>query len=151
MDTSGGPIRIVVHSGDWDMGGFSTIEINGGNTCTVYMTSKVNYIMQQGANTITLNPSERVDLHRVVIASTVGDDLTIPRFLMAQDNLFYGTIWAPNAAVSINQGCQLFGAIIGSYVHLDQCDGVHYDRGLKESIWILDYRTYRVYFRKRDV
>lgn len=42
----------------------------------------------------------------------------------------YGTIYAPNASVTINSNFELFGSIVAYQVHLDSNSRVHYDEAL---------------------
>lgn len=57
----------------------------------------------------------------------VGTDQT---FLFEQSSLFYGTIYAPDADVILENGAELYGAIIVDDAELHNSAELHYDASL---------------------
>ena len=151
FDTSAGPINIVVHTGHWDVGAWSNLQVTGDSRVTIYMSGN-NYFQMQQASSVT-NPWGRTDLFMVVINSNnlptnVGDGA---RFELMQDNVYYGTVWAPGADIHLHQGTQIYGAIIANFVQIDQAIGIHYDRSQIEKLWKLNYDSYKVYWQRREI
>lgn len=146
FDTTGGPVNMVIHDGDFDMGRMSNVVVVGDKPVRIFMSGFNTFNMQQYSN--VLNPARRCDLFQVIINS---NDIGSPRFWMRQYNDYYGTVWAPDADLQIDQGTEVYGALIGRTVQLDQTDGVHYDEALMDGQWILIPDSYRVYFKRRVV
>ena len=65
-----------------------------------------------------INPGLTVDLDDVLFESNAK---------------FYGTIYAPNAAIDIDSNFELFGAIVARQLHLDSNSKIHFDEALLNS------------------
>ena len=144
LDTTGGPIQIVIHSGDFSMSEESSIEIVGDNPVTIYMSGNdANFDMDEESS-ITNNDG-RADLFGVVMKSNTR------RFLMDEEGEYYGTIWAPDVDVDTGEESTIYGAIIGRGVAMDEETALHYDVALAAGKTVLVLDSYRVHFKKRDL
>lgn len=146
FDTSGGPIRIVVHTDDVLLGRNSALMVTGENPVFIYLSGYNKFEMDNLSN--VLNSWGRTDLFQVVINS---NDPGYPRFDMGQNTAYYGTVWAPNADLLLLQSGHIFGAVIGRAIEMANYSAVHYDEALADGQWILLRGSYQIFFKKRVV
>ena len=146
FDTTGGPIRIVAHTGDVYLGRNSDFVVTGTEPVYIYLSGVNKFEMDNLSH--VLNPWGRADLFQVVINS---NDPGFPRFDMGQNTQFFGTVWAPNVDVILRQSADVFGAVIGREVALANFSTVHYDEALLDGQWILIPDSFRVYFKRRVI
>ena len=146
FDTTGGPIRIVVHTADVFVGRNSSFTVTGTDPVFIYLSGFNRFEMDNLSHVD--HAWGRADLFQVVINS---NDPGVARFDMGMNTEYFGTVWAPNVDIEMAQNSELFGAVIGRVVNLANRSTLHYDEALMEGQWILIPDSYRVYFKRRVV
>ena len=145
FDTSGGPVRVLVHSEDVFLKGNTNIVVNGPNPVHFYLAGETKFFMDN--HSWVTNPWDRADLFQVVMSSDGGGEFT--RLKVANNTKYYGTILAPGADIILENNFDLFGAIICREVFVKNHASVHYDEALADGMWILVPDSYRAHFKRR--
>lgn len=147
FDTSGGPVRVVVHSEDVFLKNNTEIVVSGANPVYFYLAGDTKFFMDNHA--WVTNPLDRADLFQVVMSSNGGGEFT--RLKVANNTKYYGTFWAPGADIILENNFDLFGAVICREILAKNYAKVHYDEALADGLWLLVPDSYRVHFKRRVV
>ncbi len=124
--------NIQLQTGSLTVGQWGTIDVGANYSAEVYVNGNVNLMGQTYVNENTKQPKKfslKVKRNIAITNQTVQLD---------QNNLFYGTIYAPDAIpassgtfiVTIAGSAHVFGAIVGKVVQVNQYGQVHYDINL---------------------
>jgi Tfp pilus assembly protein PilX len=118
VSVSGHVVIYVTH--DFTMQDTSEIDILPGGSLTVIVAHNIN-LQGKGVDTRSVNPSD------FTIYGTSG----CPSVQLKKGINFYGTIYAPDAAVVISGDSDLFGAVVGKTVDVKDRGSIHYDKALQ--------------------
>lgn len=122
FDTNDGDINIAVPADIIIKG--TNIIVNGTHSVKIYLrggmtvssTSKVNY------NNNTNQTSSRFQ---------VISDRSSPVSFSQGNTRFVGIVFAPFATISVSQGAEIFGAMVGDTFSVTQSQNIHFDEDLK--------------------
>ncbi len=103
--------------------GQSNMDILSGSSLTVYLGGNFTARNTTLVNTITKEP-KRCQMNAVGSGQT---------FLLEQSTIFYGSIYAPNSTVHLDNSAELYGAIVANEVELSNSAELHYDNTLGEG------------------
>jgi len=121
FDTTNGPINIAVSGNIFIKQ--AIVNVKGTNPVTIYLSggmdintnSKVNY---------NNNPNKTSSLFRVISSSSS------PISFGEGQTKFVGFVYAPFAPINVNQGSEVFGAMVGQTFVVAQSQEVHFDQAL---------------------
>lgn len=121
FDTTAGPINIAV-TGNINIKK-AIVNVNGNYPVTIYLNggmdintnSKVNY---------NNNPNQTSSLFQVISSSSSPISFT------QGGTNFVGFVYAPFAPINVNQGSEVWGAMVGQTFTVAQCQEVHFDEAL---------------------
>lgn len=114
-----GQVEIVCH-GVLSIGESSRINLAPGATLRVYTLSTVEAISQDALiNANTMDPTRVTFFH-----------MTPSDFLVGQGTQVYGTIYAPDSTVSIQNSADVFGRVLAERLVMSQGGAIHIDKSL---------------------
>ena len=111
--------------------GQSYVDIPSGSSLTIYIGGNFTARNTTLINTITKEP-KRCQMYAVGSGQT---------FMLEQSTTFYGSIYAPNSTVHLDNSAELYGAIVANDFELSNSAGLHYDNALGEAASIGDWGT----------
>jgi len=154
FDTNSGPVNIAaeIPANDYIEFTKASIGINGTNPVRLYLrgggkkvgSDNVAMIVGgAGANdaasvNIYGNPNQTSSRFQVFSASNY-------EIQIQQQSQFCGFVYAPRAKISIEQGTQIFGALVGSLFSVTQSQDIHFDEALRNLYMDLGLGTTVMY------
>lgn len=120
FNTTTGPINIAVDS---------SIKVTNANI-TVSGTDPVKIYLQGGMevtsnSVVNNNPTQNSSRFQITSSSS------LPIKFENGNTIFVGSVYAKYAKISVNQGAQIFGAMVGDTFSVQQSEKIHYDQSLK--------------------
>ncbi len=103
---------------------FSELEILPDSSLTLYLGGDMNLRNTSAVNALTQIPRD------CQIYGVGGEGQS---FLMEQSSVFYGTIYAPDADITLENGAELYGAIICDNADLSNSAELHFDATLLKA------------------
>ena len=120
--TIDGDVTLYV-TGDFDGKQFSTVEILPDSSLTLYIGGNMNFRNTSSVNALTQEP-KRCQIFGVGEAQS---------FLFEQSAVLYGTIYAPDADITMNNSSELYGAIICDNATISNFAELHFDATLLKT------------------
>ena len=104
------------------------IYINNGASLTLYMTGNNDSIELRGNvdNQNTVPKAEQFQIY----AESDFDEIEVNLKTSEGDAKLYAAIYAPNSEVKFKEDTQLFGAVVGQKVEVEDDAAIHYDKAL---------------------
>ena len=121
--TISGDVTLYV-TGFFETRTYSEVEILPDSSLTLYLGGDMNLRNTSTVNNLTQEPKR---------CQVFGIGTTDQSFLMEQSSVFYGTIYAPDATVSLENGAELYGAIIADNADLRNSAELHFDATLLKT------------------
>ncbi len=118
-----GDVTLYV-TGEMKLKQFSELEILPDSSLTLYLGGDMNLRNSSAVNALTQIPRD------CQIYGVGGEG---QNFLMEQSSLFYGTIYAPDATITLENGAELYGAIICDNAELRNSSELHFDATLLKA------------------
>ncbi|NJD77845.1 MAG: hypothetical protein FIB08_12245 [Candidatus Methanoperedens sp.] len=122
FDTSGGEVRIAVEINDVDIQNRANITVAGNRPVKLYIKKDLDI-----HNDAQINPTNNDNSELFQVISSSDDDI-----VLHDDSYFCGFIWAPEAKISVKNGAQVYGAMVGDQFELDEDQQMHYDESLQD-------------------
>jgi len=103
---------------------YSNVEILPDSFLTLYVGGNMNFRNTSSVNALTQDPKR---------CQVFGVGEEGQSFVFEQSAVFYGTIYAPDADITLNNGAELYGAIIADDVTLRNSCELHFDATLLKA------------------
>lgn len=96
------------------------INVTAGKTLEIYTNGHIS--LDSNNNLNVGNDASKLSIY--------GTNPTSQNFILSSNVSIYGTIYAPNAAFTIDSNCNLYGAVIANTIQMDSNAAFHYDQSL---------------------
>jgi hypothetical protein len=120
FDTNAGGINIAVPADI--VISKATITVNGTHPVKIYLRGG----MSVGTNSVVNYNTNQTSSRFQVIS-----DRSSPVSFSQGNTIFVGIVFAPFATISVSQGAQIFGAMVGDTFSVTQSQDIHFDEDLK--------------------
>ncbi len=127
-----GPTVLICDS--FQLGSGTNFIVNGKNGGVhLFVVDNFNIASNVAMHSLTNTPSDlRIDLESDNVLDPGIDVNFVPDTIgFASNSYLYGTVYAPNADVTISSNFQLYGSLVARGAHLSSNCQVHYDESLK--------------------
>ena len=121
--TIDGDVTLYV-TGDFDGRQYSAVEILPDSYLTLYVGGNMNFRNTSSVNALTQEPTK---------CQVFGVGEEGQQFLFEQSAVFYGTIYAPDADITLNNAAELYGAIICNNSEIANTAELHFDATLLQT------------------
>jgi hypothetical protein len=115
-----GDVTLYV-TGDFDGRQYSSVEILPDSSLTLYIDGNMNFRNTSSVNGLVQDPK----MCQIFGTSEEGQS-----FLFEQSAVLYGTIYAPDADITMNNSAELYGAIISDNAEIANTAELHFDATL---------------------
>ena len=121
--TIDGEVTLYV-TGDFDGKQYSEVEILPDSSLTLYIDGNMNFRNTSSVNALTQDPK---------MCQIFGTGEEGQKFVFEQSAVLYGTIYAPNADITMNNSAELYGAIICDNAEVSNSAELHFDATLLQT------------------
>ena len=121
-------------NGDFRMLGNTSIIINGDHKHKLTLYVGGNVFIGQVGKSSTINTSSKNPLNFSLYGLSSCKSITFANLTFSNEPGFYGTVYAPDAAVSAFGSVNMCGSLVGDKMYLVGVIKIHYDKALKNPI-----------------
>lgn len=102
----------------------SQLRITNGANVSVYVDGSMTFDQGSSINNVSQDPLK---------FGLIGTDSMVNQVQFDQAGAYYGTIYAPNAAVQLDRDTIVYGAVLGQSIQLDRNSTIHFDEALLDG------------------